>query len=451
MRFGLTLRNLAIAILSLCASACTRPDQTPPINREKLEISLERTGCYGSCPAYLVTIDGHGNVVFQSRDFGDGASTIDQIGDFERGILFPGRHLDKISEAAVDDLVARFREVRFFELKDEYIHPVTDNPTYVVTIDTGNGKKTTVDYVGEEAGMPASVTALEEAIDRAAGTKRWVRGTAELLPWLDKLGFDFRSDLATAIAIFGARRDAEDSLLVGMIERGLPLNRAFHFGEHHNGGLVGEELARQALRNGQPQTLERLAKAGWLDRLGRAEAGRILADGAAGCSPNLVDMAAKLQIPLDLPGTVKRSKPESDPYLASLSEEFEETGRTALAALSDSYACDYDENRRVETARRLLRNGADPNRRDTIGETAIFNVENVALLDLLYAHGADATVENRKGASAVFSSWTDDIVLRHLQRGASYAGTYHDGKTISEQMKNRPMPKAARWFKENGR
>lgn len=442
-------RVLVLCVLLFCGSACARPDRTPEIDRDKLKISLQRTGCFGPCPSYLVTIDGHGNVVFESRDFGDGESKIDQIADFERGILFPGRHTDKISEQAVDALIARFRKARFFELKNQYRYPVTDSATYFVTLDTGNGKKMIEDYVGAEAGMPASITALEDAIDQAAGTERWVRGTTALLPWLDRQKFDYRSDLAIAVAIFGSRRDAEDGLLTGMIERGLPLDKTFAYGDPDK-GIVGAEIIQQALKRGRPNTLERLATLGWLDRLGGEEAGRIFADGAAGCSPVLVDMAVRLKIPLDLPGTIERSTvKDADPDLAASVGEFGPRGRTALAALSDSYACDQDEQRRVKTARLLLHHGANPNRRDAIGESAIFRVENAALLDLLYANGADGNVKNLQGQSAAFSSWADNIVLRHLQHGASHAGQNWDGKSLRELTKERRMPKVARWLDEH--
>ncbi|MBO9697941.1 MAG: ankyrin repeat domain-containing protein [Sphingopyxis sp.] len=442
----LSLRAVVLGALLLCGSACARADKTPPIDREKLKISLQRTGCFGSCPSYLVTIDGHGNVVFQSRHIDNGTSAIDRIADFENGIIFPGRHTDRISAKAVDALVERFRKARFFELKGKYSSPVTDSPTHLVTLDTGNGRKTIVDYVGADVGMPASITALEDAIDEAAGTERWVRGTAALLPWLDQQKFDYRSGLAVAVAIFGARREAEDEMLIGMIERGLPLDKRFLFGKR-DAGVIGDELIRQALERGRPNTLDRLARSGWLDRLGADEAGRIFADGAAGCSPALVETAARLKIPLELPGKVERS---TDPEIAGEIDEFGPRGRTALAALSDSYACDRNEERRLETARRLLKHGANPNRRDALGETAIFGVENAALLDLLYANSADGRVRNRKGASAVFSSWTDEIVLLHLQHGASPVGRFFDGKSLREQMKERPMPKVSRWLKDHG-
>ena len=441
-----------VATLMLAALfGCARADATPPIDRNKLKISLQRTACYGPCPDYLVTIDGHGNVVFETEPpIGVGDAQVHQMMAPDSGVLFPGRHADRIAESVVDDLVEQFRKARFFELKNEYRASVTDSAAYIVTLDTGHGKKTIEDYVGGDVGMPASITALEDAIDKAAGTERWVRGTARLLPWLDGQKFDYRSDLAIAVAIFGGRRDAEDGLLTGMIERGLPLDKRFAYGDRDR-GIVGAELTRQALEGGQPNTLERLAKLGWLDRLGNEEAGRTFADGAAGCSPALVDMAVRLNIPLDLPGTVERSKGKGiDPEIAEAIDEFGPRGRTALAALSASYACDEDEEKRIETARLLLRHGADPNRRDALGETAIFGVENATLLDLLYANGADGSLKNLKGQSAVFSSWSDEIVLRHLQHGASPISRYFDDKSLREQMKERPMPKVSQWLKDHG-
>lgn len=443
---------LIVAGLMLAALfGCARADATPPVDRDKLKISLQRSACFGSCPDYLVTIDGHGNVVFETRPpFEVGDAQVHQMMAPDSGVLFPGRHTDRIAESAVDDLVEQFRKARFFELNNEYRASVTDSATYVVTLDTGHGKKTIEDYVGRDVGMPASITALEHAIDKVAGTERWIRGTAMLLPWLDGQKFDYRSDLASAVAMFGAQRDAEDGLLTGMIERGLPLDRKFAYGDR-DGRVLGVELARQALERGLPNTLESLARSGWLDRLGNEEAGRTLADGAAGCSPALVDMAVRLKIPLDLPGSIERPTDRGgNPDIGATINEFGPRGRTALASLSDSYACGENEEKRLETARLLLRLGADPNRRDALGETAIFGVENARLLDLLYANGADGRVKNFEGQSAVFSSWTDDIVLRHLQHGASPIGRYFDDKSLREQMKERPMPKASQWLKDHG-
>ncbi|HEX6742274.1 MAG TPA: hypothetical protein VF079_10845, partial [Sphingomicrobium sp.] len=68
------------------------------------------------------------------------------------------------------------------------------------------------------------------------------------------------------------------------------------------------------------------------------------------------------------------------------------------------------------------------------------------IVELLLAHGANAAAVDKEGSSAVFGSWTDDVVLRLLQAGASPKGHYFDGKTLVQQMKERPMPKVKAWL-----
>lgn len=426
---------------------CARADATPPIDRDKLKISLQRTACFGSCPDYLVTIDGYGNIIFETRPLIEGSEAeIHQMMAPDTGILVPGRHIDRIAEIAVDDLVEQFRAARFFELKDEYRYPVTDNPTYILTIDTGNGAKRVVDYVGRKAGMPASVTALEDAVDGVAGTARWVRGTADLLPWLEKQNFDFTSRDAVALAITGAQREAEDLLIEGLLDRGMPLDGRFRVGARYE--LVGKELTESAIRSGLPKTLVRLAKAEWLDRFGYGKVARLFADSAGACSPAMVDVAVELAIPIDELGDEQYHAVAADEKEADLTAN--PKGKTALANLAQSYNCDDEETRRLATARRLLAQGADPNRRDQGGETAVFNVENPDLLRLLYAHGANGSVKDRQGRSPVFSSWTDEIVLLHLQNGASPEGRDERGATLRQLMKKHPMPKASRWLSDHG-
>lgn len=443
----MTIASLFIASLFGCA----RADATPPIDRAKLKISLQRTACFGACPDYLVTIDGDGNVVFETAPAVEvDDAKVHQMMASDSGVLFPGRHVDRIDQKAVDDLVEQFRKAQFFELKDEYSFPVTDNPTYILTLDTGNGVKRLIDYVGEKAGMPRSITGLEKAVDRAAGTARWVRGTADLLPWLDERHFDYRSDVAVALAVLGANRHAEDMMIVGMINRGLPLDQPFAMMEQPP-SPAGTMITEAALKNGLPRTLDLLAAKGWLDKLGRDAAARIFADNGAACSAELVDSAIRWKIPIDAPGSVERTKDGRPLTYSELRETFGAAGDTALSELSSTWRCDGDERKAVAIATKLLEKGADPNRRNALGETAIFNLENVALLDLLYAHGADGTVKDFSGNSAAFSSWSDEIVLRHLQHGASPVGKDSDGKTLQEQMKDHPMPKVAKWLADHGR
>jgi len=425
----LGLRSLLTALTGAVLVGNASVPSFPPIDRDKLLITLQRSACYGSCPDYLVTVDGRGHVVFVTSPM-----AADEVTDLHRafsrsnGVLVDGRHEDTIAADQVDRLVEQFRSASFFDLQDEYVGRVTDNPTFVLTIDTGNGIKRVVDYVGKSAGMPAVVTDLERAVDATAGTARWVDGGEGLVSWLDRASFDFASEKAALIAVEGASNDAADETLIGFIDRGLSLERKVPVGAGRSES-VGEALMRGAISRGRTALFDELVGRGWLDRLKTGEAARLFAAQSGGCNPAFVETGARAGLAIDARG---------------------EDGNTALRNLAGNYACDNDQAR-LATARALLDRGADPNARNDAGESAIFEVEDPDLLDLLYARGADSSVRDNEGNSAVFSSWTDEIVLRHLQHGASAEGRYYDKRTLRQQMKERPMPQAEAWLAENGR
>lgn len=126
-----------------------------------VKIELSRTVCYGRCPAYSVTIQGDGKIHFDGESF----------------VAIPGKHDAQIPTEAVKSLVRRFESARFFAVGDKYVASVTDNPTYTLTLTVGGKTKRVTDYVGEQVGMPLVITDLENAVDEAAGTERWIKGT----------------------------------------------------------------------------------------------------------------------------------------------------------------------------------------------------------------------------------------------------------------------------------
>jgi hypothetical protein len=131
-----------------------------PWDLQSVKIELSRTQCYGRCPAYSVTIRGDGSVHFSG----------------EKYVQIPGNHDARIAPDTVRELVRQFEKAKFFAAGDKYIAEVTDNPTYTLTLSVGGKAKTVTDYVGEQVGMPVVITDLENAVDEAAGTERWVKG-----------------------------------------------------------------------------------------------------------------------------------------------------------------------------------------------------------------------------------------------------------------------------------
>jgi hypothetical protein len=151
------MRSLTCALLLMLVAACA----TQPVS-EIGEVTLERTTCFGLCPAYTVTIAPNGAVTY--------------IGG--RYTRISGERHARADHAAVVDLHHRILAADFFNLQDEYRTTVSDLPDYIVTVERGGITKRVLDYGGLAAAMPPAVRAIEEEIDGIAGTERWVGGAA---------------------------------------------------------------------------------------------------------------------------------------------------------------------------------------------------------------------------------------------------------------------------------
>jgi hypothetical protein len=154
----MNIRRAFLTFLGAVALACCAPVESPAAEGPVM-ITLTRSMCFGFCPAYSVTINGDGEVVY--------------VG--ERHVNVTGERRARISQAEVRSLLRRFDEIGFDELRDEYRAHVTDLPTYTITLERNGRRKTVVDYGGVDAGMPRALRALQDEIDRAANTAQWVR------------------------------------------------------------------------------------------------------------------------------------------------------------------------------------------------------------------------------------------------------------------------------------
>lgn len=150
-------RFVLAAFGALVFSACA-PVDVPTDAQQPATITLSRSVCFGFCPDYTVRIDQSGAVTFEGRRF----------------VNVAGVQHAQIPAADVQALLARFDAVNFNALRNEYRAAVSDMPTYTITLERNGARKTVVDYGGPGAGMPQAVRALEDEIDRVAGTSRWV-------------------------------------------------------------------------------------------------------------------------------------------------------------------------------------------------------------------------------------------------------------------------------------
>ncbi len=87
---------------------------------------LERTACFGPCPAYRITIHQSGKATYE------GIAHVEQ----------QGMHHAQVDGSLMDRLVQEAEQKGFFEMKDEYDRPVTDLPSTILTVRRNGDTKT---------------------------------------------------------------------------------------------------------------------------------------------------------------------------------------------------------------------------------------------------------------------------------------------------------------------
>jgi hypothetical protein len=418
-------------------------------SKSRLEdkITLERSMCYGDCPVYKVEIFEDGRTVFSSdKRYGDNYEDVNKFFAYPRGVLLPGIHEDRISSEVVGKLFAKFTSAKFFGLRKHYVAQVTDNPFYTLTLQIGGRKKEVVDYVGRAVGMPEVVTQLEEAVDAAAKSNRWVSGTTDLLPWLEKQHFDFHSPEAGQLvaAAAGSASSSED-LVIELIRKGPPLlglykqpRRYIRQGEDWVVKTpVSQAIMEGAIATGKVRVFESIAKSGVFKTLNLEKASQIFAEHGAACSPKLVDTLFAVGLKID--AATPHDPKESEHFVYS---------KTALSEVVSVYgACIDHERDRVPTVQKLVRLGADINHRNSYGETPIFHVVSTPALKALIDLGADVNAVNKRGGSALSGVESDDAAFLLLKAGASPAGRNYDCETLWGRVNRYSgMPKLKKWL-----
>lgn len=119
---------------------------TPPENLTDVEITLERTACFGTCPIYTVSIFGNGTVTYQG----------------ERFVKTLGVQTYDIPVSDVEELVALIYLKNYFSLNERYEVGATDLPTVITSVRVGSETKSVENY--GDAG-PAQLHEIEKKVD----------------------------------------------------------------------------------------------------------------------------------------------------------------------------------------------------------------------------------------------------------------------------------------------
>src|SRR5436305_2696176 len=122
LRFVITLVTFCIGVTLVSVWIIHRRSQLevaksdavakPKIPADTL-ITLQRTGCYGTCPSYALTITADGTVVFNGTAYWVK----------KESIMFGERYgitMSKISQEQMLQLISEFEKANYFSLRDSY-------------------------------------------------------------------------------------------------------------------------------------------------------------------------------------------------------------------------------------------------------------------------------------------------------------------------------------------
>lgn len=416
---------------------------TPPALRpdSKIAITLNRSGCFGNCPSYSVTLTPEG-IVFEGGGF----------------VVATGRHAASVDPDAVRALAAHFIKADFYSMANEYIASVTDCPTYQLSITVDSHTKRVTDYVGSWEGMPAIITELEDAVDKLANTDRWISGKSGLVESLEEENYNFRTYDAQVLLKEALTRGEADTVSQ-LIDDGVPIdpipapkpkdpNEIPRFNKTGLLAAAAEhpDVLRQLLdhnvsRNDQRDKDLALVNAA---NAGSLESVRSLI--AYGANPN-ADLT-KLTI-TESGGGMEMQGPGSGSvliYAASSGdpdlvreilqyhpdiEARNREGKTALFTVGDWRSNDAD-GARLECIRLLLDAGADVNARDHHGNTPLHEIYLTDVEEELLKRGANVNAQNNDGDTPIVTTVDNEAVPLFLKYGADLNLRNKKGQTMRE-------------------
>jgi uncharacterized protein DUF6438 len=158
-----TLLRTTVVLVSISLARPPLQAQDPLLTADS--VVLERTLCFGTCPAYRLRAARNGVILFESRNPGDQGR----------------RGTGKISELEYQRLLGAVLGAHFLELPDSIAGDArfcrswyTDAATATVTVFMPDRVKRVVDYLGC-FWAPAALRDLETRIDQSLRSNRWVR------------------------------------------------------------------------------------------------------------------------------------------------------------------------------------------------------------------------------------------------------------------------------------
>lgn len=130
-------------------------EQAQPAVGDSVYFMIERTACYGPCPTYKLTVFQSGAALYEGRRFADR----------------DGRYTGQVDPATMRALKDAAEASGFFRMQDEYDMPVTDLPSLIIRLNTGDRDKKVVGRVGTPQAFKDLGQQVEELLSGVEWTK----------------------------------------------------------------------------------------------------------------------------------------------------------------------------------------------------------------------------------------------------------------------------------------
>jgi hypothetical protein len=166
-----------IALFLVVVLSARATDEDPGLNSlsdaetKTLIIRLERVGCYGTCPAYTITIHGDGRLEYEGKGH----------------VMEKGERQGRVEMDVIKALVMEFTNAKFWTLPAEYSDKncsryCTDMATAVTELSVKGASYRVRHYYGC-GGAPKALFDLESTIDKSAEVERWTGDVSKAGPF----------------------------------------------------------------------------------------------------------------------------------------------------------------------------------------------------------------------------------------------------------------------------
>jgi len=395
----------------------------PDVPLSDVRIGLERTGCFGTCPRYRVELRGDGVVTYDGDEF----------------VSVQGRHAYHVPVQDVARLLDTARRADLWSLRPAYRSLITDNPTYVVTLDMGGQVHQIADYVGQGVGMPQAVADFEKDIDEASRAKQWIHLGPQAVEVLEQEGFSFASSAGASLLARAATDDeSDDAALLRLLALGTPI--AGGRGERMRLGPGDDRpLVENALRNGHAAVYPSLVALGALSTNGQPDpAKRDAAFRAAIGGGRLDGVRAVWDLPAGAhPSLVYRDAGDDEhpPRIVPVTLLLNRYGRTSW------------EGRQV--AQWLIAHGCDPRGSGANGTTLLHiaaDAGDVGFVRDVLALGVDPSAHGEFDLPPLGSARNEDVAMALLEAGSETRSLDDPRRPFRDYAVDQHWPRVVDWL-----